>query len=257
MKLNEIIFCSFLSLDTQNYRFEGHKHDTYEINIILDGNMEVTVGEDTFMLFPGDALIWNANLYHYNKVGNEEHAEFVTVHFKTDERISEEMLPIRHRFTLKKMFLINLFISEAKTHGTDPDSPAISLLEAIVKICLCKTEAPEFSNDTSATIYGKVVRLMATHSVRTLPTIPEMAELCGVSETTLKNAFKQQTGKSIMKYYNEMKIQYAKDMLRQGLSAEKVAKYLSFSSTSYFSQFFKHNTGMSVREFLSRNKSAD
>ena len=254
MKLNEIIFWSFLSLDTQNYRFEGHKHDTYEINIILDGNMEVTVGDDTFMLFPGDALIYNADLFHYNKVENEEHAEFVTVHFRMDESIPEEMLPILHRFTLNKLFLINMFISESKTHGTDPDSPAFSLLETIVKICLCKTEAPEFSNDTSATIYGKVVRLMAMHTARTLPTIPEMAHLCNVSETTLKNAFKQQTGKSIYKYYNDTRIQYAKDMLRQGLSAEKVAEYLTFSSTSYFSQFFKNNTGMSVREFLSQYK---
>ena len=254
MKLTKIGFFSFVSLDEQNYRVEKHKHDTYEINVIFGGNMEVAVGEDTFQLLSGDALIWNANSYHFNILGNDEHVEFVTVHFETDEKIADDLLPIFHHFSPEKMHLVRMFISEAKDHGTDSESPAIPLLEAIVKICLCKTEATLFSNDTSAMIYGKVMRLMALHSIRNIPKIQDMADLCGVSATTLKNAFKQQTGKSIKKYYNDLRIQYAKDMLLNGDSAKYVAKELCFSSVSYFLHFFKNNTGMSVREFLSQNK---
>ncbi len=254
MKLTKINFFSFVSLDTQNYRVERHNHNTYEINVVVGGSMEVAVDNESFRLFPGDALLWNANSYHYNKLGKDEHAEFVTVHFETDEKISDAMLPVYHQFQREKMHLIRMFISEAKDHGTDSESPALSLLEAIVKMCLCKTEATVFSNDTSALIYGKVMRLMAIHSVRDIPKIQDMADLCGVSATTLKNAFKQQTGKSIKKYYNDLRIQYAKDMLLNGDSTKQVADTLSFSSVPYFLHFFKNNTGMSVREFLSQNK---
>ena len=254
MKLSKINFFGFLSLDAKNYRVEAHKHDTYEINIIVGGNLEVAVGDNTFHLYPDDALIWDANSYHHNKLGGEEHAEFVTVHFRTDEKIPENMLPLYHRFPLEKMQLINMFISEAKDHGTDSDSPAISLLEAIVKMCLCKTEATQFSNNASATIYGKVIRLMSIHSVQSIPKIQDMANLCGVSATTLKNAFRQHTGKSIKKYYNDMRIKYAKEMLLHGDSTKHVAEVLRFSSVSYFLHFFKNNTGMSVREFLSKQK---
>ena len=257
MKLNEIIFFAFLSLDARNYRLEAHKHDTYEINVILSGSMEVTVGDDTFRLSPGDTLIWDANFHHYNRLGSEEHVEFVTVHFRTDEKISEGILPVYHRFSLEKMNLINLFISEAKDHGTGSDSPALPLLEAVVKMCLCKTEATRFSNDTSATLYGKVIRLMSIYSVQNIPKIQDMAELCGVSATTLKNAFKQHTGKSIKKYYNDLRIRYAKEMLLHGDGTKHVASVLHFSSVSYFLHFFKNNAGVSVREFLSQHKSAD
>ena len=251
MKLSEIKFFGFIGLDMQNYRLEGHKHNTYEINVILGGNLEVTVGDSVFLLVPGDALIWNAGTYHFNKLGADEHAEFVTVHFTTDEKIPEEMLPLYHRFPLEKMHLINMFISEAKDHGTAADSPAISLLEAIVKMCFQKTEASRFSSDASATLYGKVIRLMSIHSVQDIPKIDELASICGVSATTLKNAFKQHTGKSIKKYYNDLRVQYAKEMLIHGDSTKHVADVLRFSSVSYFLHFFKNNTGMSVREFLS------
>lgn len=254
MRLNEIDFFSFISLDTKNYRVEEHKHDTYEINVILGGNMEVTVDDHDYLLIPGDTLIWDANSRHHNKLGSEGHAEFVTAHFRTDEKIPGEMLPIRHTFPPEKMNLINMFISEAKDHGTDSDSPAIPLLEAIVKMCLCKTQANRFSNDTSATVYGKAIRLMSIYSVQNIPKIQEMANLCGVSATTLKNTFKKQTGKSIKKYYNDLRIQYAKEMLLRGDSTKHVAGVLHFSSVTYFLHFFKNNTGMSIRDFLRQYK---
>ena len=95
---------------------------------------------------------------------------------------------------------------------------------------------------------------MATYPSQTLPKIPEIAQICGVSERTVKNAFKKQTGKSIKKYYNDLRIQSAKKLLLQGKSTGECAKWLSFSSVSYFSQFFKKNTGMSIREFLQQYK---
>lgn len=255
MRLTKIAFFSFLSLDDRNYSVETHSHNTYEINVILGGSMEVVVNDNTFILSPGDAFIWNGNSSHYNKLGPENHVEFVTAHFQTDEKISDEILPIHHKFPPEKMHLVKMFISEAKWHGTDPDSPAISLLEAIVRLCLCKTDAAQFSNDASAIIYGKVIRLMSRYSVSNIPKIQDLAELCGVSATTLKNAFKQQTGKSIKKYYNDLRVEYAKEMLLSGDSTKQVADMLSFSSVSYFLHFFKNNTGMTVREFLSKNKS--
>ena len=254
MRLSKIEFFSFISLDPDNYRFEDHRHNTYEANIVLDGDMEVTVEENAYHLTSGNVLIWGPNCYHYNKLGSDNHVEFATVHFLADEDFLEADQPIFCHFDTEKMVLFNLFVGEAKSHGTEANSPAIPLLEAIIKMILCRSDTPHFFNNNSAKIYGKVIRMMALHSVRTIPKIPELARRCGVSETTLKNAFKQHSGKSVKKYYNDMRIQYAKDMLLSGMSANKVAETLGFSSLSYFSQFFKRNAGLSVRDYVAQFK---
>ena len=253
MRVTKIEFFSFLSLDSSHHS-ENHSHATYEINLVLDGNLDVTIEENTFNLFPGDVLLWKANRSHHDKVGGEGHADFASVHFLLNEDIPEDMLPAHYRFDSEKMLLFNMFISEAKNYGTGDDSPAISFLETIVKICLRGSAAPHFFNDNSAKIYGKIFRLMAIRPAQVFPKIPEIAQLCGVSETTVKNAFKKQTGKSIKKYYNDFRIESAKKMLLQGKSTGECAKQLYFSSVSYFSQFFKKNTGMSIREFLRQYK---
>ena len=253
MRVTKIDFFCFSSLDSSHHS-ESHSHATYEINLVLDGNLDVTIEENTFNLFPGDILLWKANMVHHNKVGGEGHAEFASVHFLLSEDIPEGVLPVHYHFDSEGMLLFNMFISEAKNYGTGEDSPAISLLETIIKISLRGSDAPHFFNDNSAKIYGKIFRLMATYPSQTLPKIPEIAQICGVSERTVKNAFKKQTGKSIKKYYNDLRIQSAKKLLLQGKSTGECAKWLSFSSVSYFSQFFKKNTGMSIREFLQEYK---
>ncbi|MBR4911186.1 MAG: helix-turn-helix domain-containing protein [Clostridia bacterium] len=253
MRLKEITFFRWFSLDTA-YSFSGHNHDTYEANIVLSGNMNVTIEGKIFELSAGDILFWSPGFYHCNHVGSEKHVEFVSTHFCFEKEDSNEKEVIFYHLSSEDMPLVNMLISKAENSGYGEDSVALSLLEAIIRISRLNAEAPHFFNDSSARVYGKIIKLMDDNSVRTLPTIPEMARICNVSPATLKRTFKKHTGKSIKRYYNDLRIQYAKDMLLEGRSASRVAENLQFSSVSYFSQFFKSKTGMCVREFLSKYK---
>ncbi|MBR5922338.1 MAG: AraC family transcriptional regulator [Clostridia bacterium] len=253
MRLTSISFFRWFSLD-DSYNFEGHNHDSYEANIVISGNMEVTVEGKIINLSSGDILFWSPDMFHRNKVGSEKHVEFVSVHFNFDEKPSVEKELVFHHFGRDKMPLVNMFISEAEKSGYLEGSAAIPLLEAIILISRKSSDTPHFFNDSSAQTYGKIIKVMDDNSVATIPSISEMARICGVCETTLKNSFKKHTGKSIKRYYNDLRIQYAKDMLLEGQNASQVAENLQFSSISYFSQFFKKNTGLTVREFLSHYK---
>ncbi|MBO4693322.1 MAG: AraC family transcriptional regulator [Clostridia bacterium] len=253
MRLTEITFFRWFSLD-MSYFFSGHKHDTYEANLVLSGNMNVTVEEKIFELSAGDILFWSPGLFHCNHVGNEKHAEFVSIHFCLEKAGAAEKEVVFHHFNSDDMLLVNMLIGKAEHGGYGENSVALPLLEAIIRISSLNAEIPHFFNDSSAQIYGKTIKLMDDCSITTLPTIPEMARICNVSAATLKRAFKKHTGKSIKKYYNDLRIQYAKKMLLEGKNATQVTENLQFSSISYFSQFFKSNTGMSVREFLSKYK---
>ena len=253
MRVTEITFFRWFSLD-MSYSFAGHNHDTYEANIVLGGNMNVTIEGEIFELSAGDILCWSPGFFHCNHVGSEKHVEFVSVHFRLENRDANTKEVVFHHLSSEDMPLVNMLVGKAENSGYGKDSVALSLLETIIRISRLNAQSPHFFNDSSAIIYGRIMKLMDEHSVRTLPTIPEMARLCNVSEATLKRAFKKHTGKSIKRYYNDLRIQYAEKMLLEGKNASQVAENLEFSSISYFSQFFKNNTGMSVREFLSQYK---
>ena len=253
MRLTDITFCKTFNLD-QNYSFSGHTHATYETNIIFSGNMEVTVEGDVIKLSAGDMLVWSPNMFHFNRVACGDTVRFVSVHFSCEDSEINDNTLCYHHFDYEKMAIATAFTEEVQKYGFECKSAAYSLLEALVFMCICDSGSPVLSRDSSATVYSKAAQMMSKNQDKIL-TIPEMAQSCGVCATTLKSSFKRHSGKSIKKYYCELKLDTAKNLLFSGLTAEETAFKLGFSSPSYFSQFFKKNTGIGVREYINKLKS--
>ncbi len=58
-----------------------------------------------------------------------------------------------------------------------------------------------------------------------------------------------------MEYFNNMKIEKAKELIRNGImNFTEIAYFLSYSSLPYFSKRFKKTTGMSPLEYASSVK---
>ena len=78
-------------------------------------------------------------------------------------------------------------------------------------------------------------------------------DLClefGVSQTVLMEKFHKETNKTVIEYFNELKIGRAMDMIRGGKDRfTEISEVLGFSSISYFSKLFKSKTGMTLTEF--------
>lgn len=81
-------------------------------------------------------------------------------------------------------------------------------------------------------------------------TIKELCAELGCSKTTLSTAFKSYTGSSIIPYFNRLKIEEAKNMIRfTDCNLTEIANRLSFCNLNYFSSAFKRCTGMHPREY--------
>ena len=76
-------------------------------------------------------------------------------------------------------------------------------------------------------------------------TLKDIAKHCGVSCSTLKNLFKVHTQVGVMHFYNELKMESAKEMLLEGKAVGFIAEELHFSSTAHFSAAFKKYAGIS------------
>lgn len=83
--------------------------------------------------------------------------------------------------------------------------------------------------------------------------LKQIADLAGLSENYFSSLFKQEIGESLITYINQVRIQYAKEMLRsETMKVYEIAEKVGYRNTTYFSTMFKKVTGMSVSEFKSR-----
>jgi YesN/AraC family two-component response regulator len=71
----------------------------------------------------------------------------------------------------------------------------------------------------------------------------------------LQKLFREKTGGGVIEYFNRMKIETAKQMIREGkYNFTQLSEYLGYSSVCYFSRMFKKATGMSPSEYSSSIK---
>jgi len=81
-------------------------------------------------------------------------------------------------------------------------------------------------------------------------TVETLAQFVGYSETYLSKKFKQETGKNILDYINECRIESAKQMLVScELSIQEISEQLGFGTQSYFGTQFKKLVGVSAGEY--------
>lgn len=83
--------------------------------------------------------------------------------------------------------------------------------------------------------------------------LQEIASQLNMSYTLFRRNFKKYTGDAPAKYYNDLKINKAKQLLTETTnSIKEISFILQFSSKEYFTTSFKKATGISPKEFRVR-----
>ncbi len=82
--------------------------------------------------------------------------------------------------------------------------------------------------------------------------------ICGafsLSRSSLQALFHEKKGCGVMDFFQQMKIERAKEIIRDGtMNMTEVSSFLSYGSPQYFSRQFKKATGMSPVEYASSVK---
>ena len=86
-----------------------------------------------------------------------------------------------------------------------------------------------------------------------------MEDICqefGYSRSYLSSFFRKETGESLVSAFSRMKIDRAKEMIREKkYNFSEISERLSFSSIHYFSRRFKAISGMTPSEYAQSVKS--
>ncbi|RUS45645.1 helix-turn-helix domain-containing protein [Cohnella sp. AR92] len=96
----------------------------------------------------------------------------------------------------------------------------------------------------------EIVRYIHAHFPEKGFTIRSIADNVGLSETYLCSYFKKQRGTTIKEYITEVRLERAKELLREKeLKLFEVAVRLGFADANYFTTFFKRASGMTPTEY--------
>ena len=83
-------------------------------------------------------------------------------------------------------------------------------------------------------------------------TLEQVSRNTFFSAAYCRRVFKKDTGKSIVKYFNELKIEEAKALMIQGgMTLVEISEKLGFDDYNYFSRLFKKECGYSPMQYLS------
>lgn len=95
----------------------------------------------------------------------------------------------------------------------------------------------------------KAINYMIQHYSKPL-SLQDIADYLDISPSYLGSMFKNITGKSVISYLIDIRINKSKQLLKDGLSVSETAQRVGFNDIFYFSRIFKKRQGINPSEYI-------
>lgn len=262
-----------------DFIFSGESHDFWEFLYVDKGKVSVQANERQYTLTAGDIIFHKPNEFHAIKSISKKAPNLVAISFYCHSAAMKSFYNFYCTLTLEERTLISKIIIEAKDTFSSPlhipsveqmklseNEPfgaqqLISLYLELLFITLKRNHLGNsvFSSRVHSSVKNnlpeEILDFMKRHICDAL-TISSICETFSISRSLLHTIFTTKYNCSPIAYFQKLKIDYAKELLRsQKMNCTEVAHHLSFSSLQYFSNQFKKAVGMSPSEYLSSIKS--
>lgn len=260
----------------KNYAFKGEAHDFWEL-VYVDKGQVCAVAEDvTYELLQGQMIFHKPNEFHNLLANGTVAPNVVVVSFVSDSPAMRFFENLVMYASGAQRRMLSSIISEARQAFScplgDPLVPQLScdenapfgsqqmvlltleqLLIDIVRGSEPVMERPRIASSVKRRadneLAERVIRFMEEHLCESL-SFTAICLFSAQSATNLKTVFKTVTGMGVMEYYRHLKIERAKQLLREGNgNITQIADRLGYTSVHYFSRHFKQSTGMTPREY--------
>ena len=259
----------------KNFRFKGERHNFWEMVYIDSGRAQIVADGKEFTLKQGDVFFHKPNEPH-TIYTTDTFANSVIISFDVKGRSMKKLAGKIFSLSDDEKTYLNHVISETKksfgdklgnmtqlrlvkTNSSPVSEQLIKNNLEIIFVSLLRKDGEigkTSSNNLLSVKYGKIVDNILAILDEKLANqdkvnLDEISFKLGFSKSYIKSQFKKSTGKSIIQFFIEMKIEKAKKLLSQNeYTVSEIADMLGFGSIFYFSRQFKLHTDMSPTEYL-------
>ncbi|MBR2011070.1 MAG: helix-turn-helix domain-containing protein [Clostridia bacterium] len=272
-KLITVFYMEF----SKDFVNDGEQHDFWEMVYIDRGEALCTGGKRKFVLKSGELTFHKPNEFHAIRAEGNTAPNVSIITFLCKSRAMRyfegKIFPLGGE---EKALISMLFREGISTYTlVDPRNPLLQqmqkledapfggsqMIKNLLEIFLIRLHRKEGALAKKSRYHYKVngidipfpvkeiLDLLHKNVYGTL-SVAEIAKLLGKSESTVKNLFSLYQSGGIINYYNSLKIEEAKRLIREGnCNFGQIATLLQFDTPQYFSMCFKRFVHMSPQEY--------
>ena len=263
-----------------DYAFAGESHDFWEIVYVDKGEIIAQAGDVEHLLQKGQMLFHEPGEFHTLKAAGGRAPNVVVITFECE---GPAMDFFRGRLLSagdpERNLMARIVEQAAEAFSTPLDDPlaqhltrredaafgaeqVIGLsLETMLLDMVRRGDSPVVAKPTSLIrersqneFLSRVQQYLENNIQRRL-TLSDICRDNLVGRSYLQKVFREKTGGGAMEYFGNLKIQKAKEMIREGShNFTEIAALLGYNSIHYFSRHFKKVTGMTPSEYASSVK---
>lgn len=274
--VEKIITIFYMELSKDFYH-SGERHDFWEMVYIDKGEMICTADKRQFVLKDGELVFHKPNEFH-NLSGNRNTAPNVSIiTFECKSRPMKYFEGKIFRLTTEEKSILSMLFSEGLSAYSlvDKKNPLLQRLERVenapmgasqmtknlLEIFLIRLHRHKDALPRRSRYNYKVGGVDIPYDVKEILdvidkniygkiSIADIAAAVGKSASTVKNLFSTYRSGGIISYYNGLKIEEAKRLIREGkYNFTEVSELLGFDTPQYFSSTFRRLTNMSPQEY--------
>ena len=266
--ISKIITIHYFEFD-KNFVSHTESHDFWELVYADRGDLICRRGDNEFILKEGEVIFHKPGVNHGLRADGKRAPNVFIISFECK---SEAMRYFEDRIMAVDSALLRFvyaIIEESRRTFDlpyfDPDLQRLKLLERptlggsqmiknYLELFLINLMRNESESDCSEAVFlprdqfdemisDRVIEYMNAHLSERLSTDDICSQL-HYNKSYIFRQFKKTTGDSLMSYFVKLKIQRAKQLLREtDLSISAISESLNFETSNYFSKTFKKVTG--------------
>lgn len=275
IKINHIISVHYFEY-SKDYSFDGESHDFWELMYVDKGEVMAKADEKVYKLSQGKMIFHKPNEFHNIWANGKVAPNLIVISFECKSKameyfknriiyisdyeknlLADIISEARNAFIspLNDPYLYELKINKERNFGS---LQLIKLyLEQMLIRIMRRGSTVKARDSITTTIKQSSDDKLLSNTIQYLKDNIygkiSFNDICSEflqSKTSLKVLFKKRTGFGVMGYYNHLKIEEAKKLIReQSFNFTQISEMLGFSSVHYFSRKFKNMTGMAPSEY--------
>ena len=262
---------------SKTFTNEGEHHDFWEMVYVDRGEVLCTAGRRRFALKSGELTFHAPGEFHAISAAGGTAPNVSIITFECKSRAMRDFEGKIFPLSGEEKALVSMLFREGNSTYAlvDPRNPLLQQMERLedapfgssqmiknlLEIFLIRLHRKEGVLAKRSRYHYKVGGVDIPFPVKEILdllnsnlygklTVGEIARRLGKSESTVKNLFALYQSGGIMHYYNHLKIEEAKRLIREGDgNFGQIAAALQFDTPQYFSMCFKRFVHMSPQEY--------